>query len=107
MALSILAFNIASTNVYIQRGLERSRLHAIAVSNAYEHSSVAINHSIDKSANHHHLSLTISVAGISAATFYHPLSDRFTAVQNSILKISFLEDPCYSSFKPPRFTYSI
>ena len=102
VALSILAFNVASANIYIHRGLERSKVYTTALDGAQQSTHMTVSRSIDKSSAAHHLSLTFNTIGINnTALTSYGITD-VGVIFHSIFETISLEPPLYTAFKPPK-----
>jgi len=103
--LSIIAFNIASANVYVQRGLERSKAYAASIDRLQSEAHPTLKRVADKSSTSHNLSLTFNIVGINNASIVLQNIVEVSTVFNSIFKAFSLEDLLYPSFKPPKLNY--
>jgi hypothetical protein len=102
VALSILAFNVASTTVFVQRGLERSKAHTLYGQKINARTNASVNRSIDKGSPVQHLNITFNLAAICSFLGMRFFIDAPTQVTSARIVRPAQDEPIYSSFKPPK-----
>jgi len=107
IAFSVLAFNVASANNFIHRGLERSKAYLAHAQEVEGYASVHVNHSVDKGTASHDLNLTFNALAVPSESTDINFNIEKTRTFNSTESALSLEDLNYSSYKPPKTIHSI